>query len=518
MPREHTRTAPGHHDGMGDAGGGREPGARVAAAVGALGRAAARRLTNALGGAERTRVIVLLASVLALSSADASTVGASATPLRHALGISNTDIGLLVTVTSLVAALASLPFGVLADRVRRTWTLGAAIVLWGAAMIWSATVPSYGQLLLTRVFLGGVTAAAGPLVASLVGDYFPASERGRIYGYILAGELAGAGVGFAVTGDIAALSWRAAFVLLALPAFVLAWLIFRLPEPARGGRHVLVDPNAQPESATRAEGSEAQATDAQRLARERGLEPDPDLVLSGDPRRMGLIAATRYMLRIRTNVVLIVASACGYYFLAGVQTFGVEFVTRQYGIDQALGTLVLLVVGGGGVVGVLAGGALGDLLLRRGRLEGRILVAAVAATAAVVLFVPAVFTRSAVSALPYITFAALALSAQNPPLDAARLDIMVPLLWGRAEGVRTFLRTVAQALAPLLFGGVSDYVFGGGRSALQWTFALMLLPLAASAYYLYRALPTYPSDVATAAAGTRASGAAGLETALAGQT
>jgi len=459
-------------------------------------------------------VIVLLASVLALSSADASTVGASATPLRHALGINNTDIGLLVTVTSLVAALTSLPFGVLADRVRRTWTLGAAIVLWGAAMIWSATISTFDQLLVTRLLLGGVTAAAGPLVASLVGDYFPAMERGRVYSYILAGELAGAGVGFAITGDIAALSWRAAFVVLALPAFVLAWLIFRLPEPARGGHGALVAANAKPSAEP--SGDVDQTTDAQRLARERGLQPDPALVLVGDPRRMGLLAATRYILRIRTNVVLILASAGGYFFLAGVQTFGVEFVTRQYGIGQALGTLVLLVVGVGGIAGVLAGGALGDLLLHRGIITGRILVSAVAATAAIALFVPAIFTHSAASALPYIVFAALALSAQNPPLDAARLDIMVPLLWGRAEGVRTFLRTLAQAVAPVAFGGVSDYVFGGGRSGLQWTFALMLLPLGASAYFLYKALATYPRDIATAAAsrGPESSG----QTLLVGET
>jgi predicted MFS family arabinose efflux permease len=477
----------------------------VGAAAAALGRAGTRFVTAELGGPERTRVIVLLASVLALSSADTATVGAAATPLRNALGISNTDIGLLVTVTSLVAAVASLPFGVLADRVRRTRTLGAVIVVWGGAMIWSATVSSFGALLLTRALLGAVTAAAGPLVASLVGDYFPALERGRIYGFILAGELVGAGIGFAVTGDIAALSWRAAFVLLALPAFVLAWLIFSLREPARGGRDALLAANAPPpETAASGGGDVDESTDAQRLARARGLEPDPALVLVDDPRRMGLLAATRYILRVRTNVVLILASAGGYFFLAGVQTFGVEFVTHQYGINQALGTLVLLVVGAGGVAGVLAGGAIGDLLLHRGFLNGRILVAALAATAAFILFVPAIFTRSAATALPYITFAALALSAQNPPLDAARLDIMVPLLWGRAEGVRTFLRTLAQAIAPVAFGGVSDYVFGGGRSGLQWTFALMLLPLGASAYFLYRGLRTYPRDIATAAASAQA--------------
>ena len=471
--------------------------------IGRARRAGVGAVTRKLGGAERARVIVLLAAVLALSSADATTVGAAATPLRHALGINNTDIGLLVTVTSLVAALTSLPFGVLADRVRRTRMLGVAIVFWGVAMIWSATVSSFGDLLLTRVALGAVTAAAGPVVASLVGDYFAAAERGRVYGYILAGELAGAGVGFAVTGDIAAVSWRAAFVLLALPALVLAWLVFRLPEPARGGTAPLVDTTAPPPAAGVGQESEQQ-TDAQRLARERGVDPDPELVLAEDPGRLGFLSATRYILRIRTNVILILASAGGYFFLSGVQTFGVEFVTRQYSIDQALGTLVLLVVGIGGVVGVLAGGAVGDLLLRRGVFSGRILVSAVAAAVAVVLFVPALFTRHATQALPYIVFAALALSAQNPPLDAARLDIMVPLLWGRAEGVRTFLRTLAQALAPVTFGGVSDYVFGGGRFGLQWTFVLMLVPLAASAYLLFRAVKTYPRDVATAAAAARA--------------
>jgi MFS family permease len=432
--------------------------------------------------------------VLALSSADASTVGAAAAPLRSSLHISNTDIGLLVSVTSIVAALASLPFGMLADHVRRTRVLGATITLWAVAMFWSATVSSFGELLLTRVFLGAVTASAGPLVASLIGDYFPSSERSRIWGYVLAGELAGSGVGFGVTGGIAALSWQAAFVVLALPALILAGLVFRLPEPERGGSSAMAHPRAK------ADDDERRGPDVHELARQKGIEPDPAQVLEEDPEKMSLIAATRYVLRIRTNVVLIVASACGYYFLAGVQTFGVEFISRQYGIAQALAGLPLLVVGTGSVVGVLLGGALGDLLLRRRVLNGRILVSAVAAAIATVLFVPPIFTRSALTAVPYLIFAALFLSAQNPPLDAARLDIVVPRLWGRAEAVRTVVRTGAQALAPLLFGAVSDYIFGGGRSGLQWTFLVMIVPLGASAFFLFRGLFTYPADVAAAGA------------------
>ena len=87
----------------------RRPVSIAAAAAGRAGRAGSRALTTALGGSERTRVILLLASVLALSSADAATVGASAIQLRHDLGINNTDVGLLVTVTSLVGRRRAFP-------------------------------------------------------------------------------------------------------------------------------------------------------------------------------------------------------------------------------------------------------------------------------------------------------------------------------------------------------------------------------------------------------------------------
>ncbi len=461
--------------------------------TGRAGRALASHVEVRLGGATRARVVVVLACVLGLSGADFATVGASATELRSGLGITNTDIGLLVAVTSLTAAVATMPFGVLADRVRRTWTLGAAIALWSIAMFWSAVVTNFNELLLSRLFLGIVTAAAGPLVASLVGDYFPATERGRIYGYILAGELLGAGFGFAVTGDIATISWRAAFVVLAVPALALAWFVVRLPEPRRGGTAPLESVTPRPEVQ-----DEAKPSDAHQLAREHGIEPDPDLVLRQES--VSFRAAVSHVLRVRTNLVLIAASACGYYFLAGIQTFGSEFAKEQYRIDQAFANVLLLLVGIGAVVGVLAGGFLGDWLVRKRYLKGRILVSVIAVTGATVLFVPALFARTAWGALPYLALAAAALSAQNPPLDAARLDIMPAQLWGRAEAIRTVLRGVAQALAPLLFGLVSDYVFGGGRLGLQLTFVVMLLPLAASAALLYRALDTYPRDVASAAA------------------
>jgi len=479
-------------------GGERLPGWQVAAQAAArAATAGGRRLTIVFGGPARTRVIVVLACVLALASADAATVGASATALRQGLHIDNTDIGLLVAVNSIVGAVASVPFGMLADRVRRTHTLAAAVVLWGVAMLLSATATTFGGLLFWRLWLGVVTAAAGPAVASLVGDYFPGAERGKIYSYILTGELLGAGVGFAVTGDISALSWRAAFVILALAAFPLAVVLFRLPEPVRGGAGALVSDRADPGAAPAPEAVpevHPQATDAQRLAAARGITPDPALVRRVRQRRLGIVSATKYVLAVRTNVALIVSSACGYYFLAGVQTFGVEFVRSHYHLNAALANLLMIAIGAGAAVGVMAAGPLSDALLHRGHIRARILVAAIGASATVLLFIPALITTSMLTALPYVIVAALALSAQNPPIDAARLDIMPAVLWGRAEGIRTFLRTMAQALAPLLFGLFSDYI------GLRTTFFVMLLPLAASAWFLFRAMRTYPKDVATAAA------------------
>ncbi|MGH2927332.1 MAG: MFS transporter, partial [Solirubrobacteraceae bacterium] len=428
------------------------------------------------------------------------------------------------------------PFGALADRVRRTWLLAGSITLWGAAMIWGATAGNFTELLYSRLALGGITAVAGPVIASLVGDWFPGAERGQIYSYILTGELVGAGAGFAFTGDLAALSWRLAFVVLAIPALLIAWAVRGLPEPLRGGAGALApEPGTRPWSSahqtsgsntardpraaasdggrvgalhTRAGGGggselAGERTDAQQLAIDRGVRPYERLVARADP-RMGFFTAMRYVLSVRTNVLLIISGACAYYFLAGVQTFGVEFITKQYHVAQIAANGLLIVVGIGAVLGVLAAGPLGDALLRRGNLSGRVRVGAIAATVAVVLMIPALLTHSVLTALPYVVLATFGLSAQHPVIDAARLDIMPSWLWGRAEGVRTFVRTAAQALAPVLFGAVSDYVFGGGTSGLRWTFVVMLLPLAVSAFFLFVAAHRYPRDVATAAAAPRA--------------
>jgi len=479
------------------------------------------RLRTAVGGTARLRVIILMASVLALDSADKATIGATAAQLEQALHIGNTQIGLLVTVSTGIGAIATLPIGALTDRINRVHLLTGAIVVWSAAMLLSGASESYSMLLITRLALGAVIATAAPVVASLTGDLFPAAERGRIYGFILTGELIGTGIGFLVSGDIAAvLSWRYAFWILAVPGFILALAIRRLlPELARGGQSRLQPGAAEIVTAEHPEpnGQEKnrEEPDLDQVAlevQEQGITPHEHLVLHEDPGSRSLWWALRYVLSIRTNVVLIVSSALGYFFYSGLQTFAVVFLQDRFGIGQGLASTLLVVLGAGAIVGVLATGRLGDALLKRHHLAARPIIAGISFLVAAVLFLPALLTTSLLVAAPLLFLAAAGLGGANPPLDAARLDLIHSQLWGRAESVRTVLRSTVVAIAPLVFGYVSTQ-FGAHTSGLgnptgnagprgiglDHAFLIMLIPLIASALLLLLwARRTYPRDVATA--------------------
>jgi MFS family permease len=477
-------------------------------------------------------VITLFGAVLALNGADTATVGAVAPQLERALHIGNTKIGLLSSVALLVGALFTIPVGLLVDRIRRLPMLSISIVLWSIASLVSAFATSYSSLLLTRLLLGAVTATAGPAIASLTGDYFPAQERGRVYAYILGGEIAGTAAGFIVSGSVASLiDWRAAFVLLAIPGFFLARELYRtVPEPLRGGQSRLepgvVDLKqavADAASRPRAEAEQAEASDAdgdelaQAEARRRGVEPDPKLVLNEDPRALGLVHAVRYILSIPTNVLMIISSSLGYFYFAGLSTFALLFVRGHYHAGQATAEVVLALLVAGAMIGTLVSGRVTDLLLRRGFLEVRVWVPAVCYLGAAALLIPGILGSHLTPAVWFDVAGATLLAAANPPLDAARLDIMPAGLWGRAESTRTVLRSLAQALAPLVFGGIADLIAGiapqqapigthpgvispGAARGLEISFLLLLGTLIAGGVFLLRARYTYPRDVATAAA------------------
>jgi MFS family permease len=476
--------------------------------------------------------VALLSGSLALAAADQTIVGAVAPDLKAQLNVGNTQIGLLVTAAYILAAIGTVPFGILADRTHRVRLLAICALEWSASITLAGFADDYDTLLIAQLALGAGVGAAAPLVASLAGDIFPPAARGRALGFILAGEFAGAASGLLIAGEIAAFApWRYSFWALALIGPVLAVaLLTRLPEPKRGaqvapersaGQGVSPDggtgqgtressysSGSQPQSVTRAEHGLAAAIHAA------GIRPRERLVLREDPTGKPLSWAIRYVLAVPTNVVIIVTSALCYFYVAGVQTFAIVYLRGRFDASQELATVLLVVIGIGVIAGILATGHLSDRLIARGRLAARIGVGAVCFVVAIAAFAPGFLVGSLALALPLLFLGAAGLGGLNPPLDAARLDVVHFRLWGRAESVRAMCQNLIRASAPLVFGWLSvllaspdeshDAVQGGGAVGLGRAFLVLLGLFMVAAIVLITARRSYLRDVATAAASERA--------------
>lgn len=425
---------------------------------------------------ERRRLLFLLAGALALDAADKGALGAVAVGVKTAFGVGNTQLGLLATVVSACSALATIPAGVLADRTRRTRLLGLAVLTWAVAAVASGLAPSYLILLGSRVGLSIGAAVAAPCAASIVGDLVDAPDRSRVYSYLLTGELVGTGVGLIAAGEIAAvLSWRWAFAALALPAVALGLAILAEPEPGR----------------RRAQHEQEQSWSEANEARAAPASPSPVDNHRG-PR--AFLSAIRYVLSVRTNVILIVASTLGYFFFAGIRTFALVLTRHRFHLGQATATSLVAVIGVGSLFGLIAGGHLTDRLRQRGWLDARILVAAGCLMLGATLVLPGLFVPRLATALALFVLAAAALAAVNPAIDAARLDVIDPGVWGRAEAVRTIFRAGGETAAPVLFGLTADHLAGGGTAGLQWAFAIGAALLALNGVVLLLARTSYVTD------------------------
>lgn len=448
-------------------------------------------LAKRVGGPERLRAIALLAMALGLDGADLGAVGSMSTILEHHFSISKAQVGLLVSVSKGIGIFSTLFFGSVVDRLNRTRLLSWIIGLWGVAMVVCGAATSYHFLLIGRLILGAVAAATLPCVASLIGDFFPGQERGRIYGYVLSGEMLGTGVGFIVCGELAQLWWRLGFWVLLIPSLALAWFIRKLPEPERGGQGEL------PVQGARQNEQERERLLDKKVA-EAGIKPRPRLVRDENPAGKSIWWAIWFVLSIPTNAVLIIASALGYAFFAAVRTFGIQYAQAGYHLahTDAVGMLGLL--GIGALTGVWVGGRLGDRLLETDHLKARVQLATIFFWSSVLCFFVGFYFQDLWLSIILFIMSAFSLGTVNPPLDAARLDILHPTLWGRAESVRMVFRDIGEAASPVTFGWlVKD--FGGGAMGLRDGFLIMLIPLAIAGALALITLRTYLPDAAAAA-------------------
>jgi predicted MFS family arabinose efflux permease len=445
-----------------------------------------RKVFQAMRGGSPRVALALLAFMLALDYGDRTLIGAMGPTIKTAFHIGNTDLGLLATAVNIVAALTALPIGMLTDRVHRMRLLAIAVVLWtGATIIVGASV-SFLMLFGSRLLLAAIAATSGPTVPSLIGDLVPAADRGRALGFVDSGQLAGIGAGFLLGAFVTSfLSFRWGFWLLSCSGAVLAIAFWLQREPRRTGA-------AGPRG-----GAGGESSVVEQAVDEGGIEPSREAIVRRDPLSLSMWDVARYVIRVRTNAIVLIARSIGDYFLAAVSTFAVVFASKQYGISPQLADLGILALGIGALAGVLVMGRVGDALLARGWANARLLLGALGYLLGPIFLAPALLIHTLAIALPLISIGAFFLAGTGPALDAVRVDVLVPRLRGRSEAVRGVLRTAAEAAAPVLFAVLAANL-AAGDAGLQLAFLATLPALALSGLVLLIGLRTYQPDVAAA--------------------
>ena len=151
--------------------------------------------------------------------------------MAERFALSESELSLVISVYLIPATLASVPAGLLADRIGRRWVFGGGLCLFGLASLFLplAAQSSFGALLVMRFLQGLGFAPAFPLTITILGDLYkgPAlvSAQGRraVMMHVADG-------GYPILGGmLVGLSWLAPWYLqaVALPVGLVVLVAFR---------------------------------------------------------------------------------------------------------------------------------------------------------------------------------------------------------------------------------------------------------------------------------------------------
>lgn len=198
-------------------------------------------------------VVALLTLAYALAILDRVSIALLIVPLEHALGISDTEFGLLQGLAfSITYSVLGLPLGLLSDRSHRVRILVAGLVLWSVATIGCSLASNFQELFFARMLVGVGEAALVPVATSLIADCFAPSMRPKAYGIFVTGSSLGTAAAMGLSGLFLSwseqliggmpqffggmASWQIVFVLCGMPGLLLAAaFLMTVREPKRHG-------------------------------------------------------------------------------------------------------------------------------------------------------------------------------------------------------------------------------------------------------------------------------------------
>jgi MFS family permease len=410
--------------------------------------------------------LLVMAGVSLVDQIDTAVARGVLPVLEDEWGLSDTQLGLITSVFVVVATIATIPAGWVADHYRRTRVIGWTLLSWSGLILLSATAVNYVNLLVARAIMGVGQAVDDPASTSYLGDSYPARMRGRVFSATQVSFFLGTGIGLALGGWVGeTFGWRWAFAVVGLPGAVVAIAAFRLREPRRGEAEL-------PESMTWEEIAALPPRQVTHASGAEGLSPGQFARLASTE----LISQLRMIFGIRTMRYVLIGVAALLFTVAGISTWLPIYYERYSDMSVTRATAVVgVVLGVGGLIGTIGGGWLSDHYHHRWK-GGRIVIVWSAVLCAVLFMISfAVEPVGLRIALQFVGVVAAAGCA--PGLRAAMTDVVPPDSRGvGASAMALSSSLLGTALAPVLVGAVSSLT-GSLVTAFYITFPPVILGL-----------------------------------------
>lgn len=181
----------------------------------------------------RNLQIIFLVTLIAIMGV--SVITPALPGIMRTFGLSEREVGLLITLFTLPGVLLTPLLGVWADRFGRKTVLVPALLLFGTAGAACAFTTEFSHLLILRFIQGIGGASLGSLNITLIGDLFEGSRRTAAVGYNTSVLSVGTASYPALGGLLATFGWQYPFMLAALAVPIGVFVLFALesPRPSR---------------------------------------------------------------------------------------------------------------------------------------------------------------------------------------------------------------------------------------------------------------------------------------------